>query len=208
MYRSTSRGRYYGGGDGSGLVVVIGLVFLAAIAGLAALFVLGQTNAQVNQRPVHYVAYVTKEKLDQTTNYNDGNILKDGILIGGLALGAVACASGTFGACAAAAIPGVSSLLTGMLRDPIMTTSADFAFTNSGNGTATSVGYLVGTYVDSNLVNAETYSTGSIAPGVTQDVHYTYTVTLAQIPTAVWNSLQGKGSIDIEVTNLTYGGGA
>lgn len=184
---------------------VAGIAILV-IAGLAGVYLYQQWLAQQPQ-PLR-IAHVAYSKLDQTTSYNTINIVKDGLLIGAVTLGAAVCTDGTFGACAAAAIPGVSSFFDGILNDPIITTGADFAFTNSGNGTATDVTYVVGTYVDGNLVNTETYAINSIAPYTTDDIHYTYTVTLAEIPTAIWNAIQGKGSVDIEVGNVTYGGGA
>jgi len=193
------RGRVGLSGAAMGVIALV-------VAGTAGMVLYDQTLA--NQKPLYYVAYVTDEKLDQTTSYNTVNIFKDGLLMGGLTLGAAACTTGTFGTCAAAAIPGVSSLLGGMLNDPIITTGADFSFTNSGNGTASDVTYIVATYVDGSLVKTDTYTISSIAPGNTDDIHNTYTVTLSEIPTAIWNAIQGKGNVDIEVANMTYGGGA
>src|SRR5438445_7448609 len=101
--------------------LLVGL--LVAGAAVSAVYLLAQSSA--NQRPIRYIAHVKYQKLDQSTQYNVLNVIKDGVVVTAATAGLAACVGGTFGACAAAA-PGVSAIIGGALNDPIITTTADF----------------------------------------------------------------------------------
>ncbi len=193
-------------GVSTGAVLLAALVIVAVVA---ALYIASGPAASgtVPTRHVVYIANVSDQKLDQTTNYNAFNVLKDGVIVVAATIGLGACVGGTFGACAVAA-PGVGAIINGALQDPIITTDADFQFTNSGNGTATSITYEVATYTDGNLLQASLYSIPALGAGETTTVEYAHAITFGDLPVSLWNFIQGKGNVDIQVANMTYDGGS
>ena len=179
--------------------MVVVVVVLAALAGYLLY------TASTGSKPVHYIPDVVYGKLNQTTDYNYWNLIKDGIIVGVLGSALGTCSVETFGTCAAS-FPAIGSVVNGALHDTIVTVTADFEFANDGNGTATNLTFGVAVYSDSKLVSTNYYTGGNLAAGTAIVVPYHYTITLEQIPAAIWNYIQGKGQIDIELANVTYGG--
>jgi len=180
------------------MAVALLIVIVSAAAGYLILL-------PSDPKSVHYIPYVTDSKFGQSTQYNWFNIVKDSIVVAAATVGLGGCVGGTFGACAAAA-PAVSAIINGVLQDPIVTTTAEFEFTNSGNGTATNVNFGVAIYVDGSLIQTSYYSLQNLVAGSSYTQSFTYVVPFSSLPIAVWNAIRTQGSVDIEVVKLTYGG--
>ena len=184
----------------AGAVVVLVLVVTAALAGVYFLY-----TTSADSKPIHYFPYVVDQKLNQTTSYNYWNLAKNSIIVGLVSVGLTACTTETLGACAASS-PAVAGVINGALQDTIVTTTANFEFANEGNGTATNLTYGVAVYSDGTLISTNYYDAGSLAAGSAVVIPYHYDIKLNELPTAIWNYIQGKGQIDIELVNVTYGG--
>ena len=176
------------------------LVVAAVLAGAYLIY-----TAWSNSRPIHYVPDVVDQKLGQTTDYNYWTLVKDGVIVGVIGAGLSACSAETLGACAATS-PAVATVINGALQDTIVTITANFEFDNLGNGTATDLTYGVAVYSDGVLISTSYYGAGNLAAGASVVIPYHYDIMLADLPTAIWNYIQGKGQIDIELVNITYGG--
>jgi len=180
-------------------VVVVVAVLLAAAAG----YMMFQPSTSAR-----YIAHleVTKSS-SEWTDYNFVNIAKDGVFVG-LAYGALStCTAGTLGACAAAA-PIVGALIGGMVNDEVAEVRANFTFTNSGNGTASGITYTSEVFMDGSLIASDPHSLADVGPYSAVTVTLSHTVKLSDVPTSLWNLLQGKGKITMQIINLSYAGGA
>jgi hypothetical protein len=180
---------------------VAGLVIIIAVAAVGTYFIL---SSSADPKPVHYIPYVVDQKLNQTTSYNYWNLAKDSIIVGLVGVGLSACTAETLGACAATS-PAVATVIDGALQDTIVTITANFEFDNEGNGTATNLTFGVAVYSDGAHISTNYYNAGSLSSGSAMIVPYHYDIKMDDLPTAMWNYIQGKGQIDIELVNVTYG---
>ena len=184
----------------SGAAVALILIVIVSVLAVYALYA-----SAPDPRPVHYVPYVVDQKLNQSTAYNYWNLAGDSVIVGLVSVGLAACTTETLGACAASS-PAIAGVINDALQDTIVTVTANFEFANEGNGTASHLTYGVAVYSDGTLVTKNYYDVGSLAAGSAVVIPYHYDIKLADLPTAIWNYIQGKGQIDIELVNVTYGG--
>ena len=181
---------------------VVGLVIILAVAAVGAYLIL---SASADSKHAHYIPYIIDQKLNQTTSYDYWNLAKDSVIVGLVGVGLSACTVETLGACAASS-PAVATIINGALQDTIVTITSNFEFDNEGNGTATNLTFGVATYSDGVHISTNYYTVGNLGVGAAIVVPYHYDIKLAGLPAAVWNYIQGKGQINIELVNVTYGG--
>ena len=159
--------------------------------------------SEQGKQPV-YVAKIEYSKTTEAVSYNYGNIVKDGLAIAAVSTAIVGCGVETFGACIAA-VPGIGTVLGPILNDEIESVTSDVTLDNVGNGTATGISFTSTTVSDGTPVSAMTYLAGDLAPDQQTTVELKHVTTLADVPVALWNSLQGKGIVTFQVADFQYG---
>lgn len=149
-------------------------------------------------------AKIVVSKSNEEGDYHWGNLIKDGIVVGGASALLGGCSVGTMGACAAA-VPALYSALNPILDDVIYTSNVDIIFTNHGSDYTSFIDYnIIYSIGDVELLNIPETSK-RLNTGESITIPHTYEIKLKDIRYgSTWNLILGRNKINIEIDNLDY----
>ena len=138
-------------------------------------------------------------------DYNEFNLVKDGLIIGGLGGLGVACSGLTIGACIPIAGAAVAAALAEIKDDVIYTSTVNILFTNQGNDYTEYVRYNIVYSIGEVELIRESKTLGRLNSGISEQISHSFDIKVEDIQYGTtWDLIFGKSDIIIEIENVNY----